>query len=67
MMLKNAKNLVSSPKHGPDGCLGRSGGLVVLEVGDEPLDGAAAVVDQLQRRLRLVEREAPANQDVVVG
>ena len=67
MMLKNAKNLVSSPKHGPDGCLGRAGGLVVLEVGDEPLDGAAAVVDELEGRLRLVEGEAASNKNVIVG
>ena len=64
-MLANLPRLRSLvvPEHGVD-CGVRGALLVVVnELGDEFLCAAAAVVDQLQRGLALVEGEAPPHQD----
>ena len=51
------------PEHGVDCGVGGALLVVVDELGDEFLGAAAAVVDQLQRGLALVEGEAPPHQD----
>ena len=55
------------PEHGVDRSLGCSGGLVVSELRNEAVVFATSGVYQLDRRVRLVEGEAPPHQDVKFG